>query len=125
MSPQNIVPAAGFTEVSGSGLQIADSLIRAVKNVKIYRSQCEHLSRQCLDLASALRDHSDKLEGTGAQQAVDEVERVLTHILNRVRRWEDLGKMKSFVKQTEIKLGLDESYQEPAARLCGLSLPAW
>jgi hypothetical protein len=39
------------------------------------QSQCEHLSRQCLDLASALRDHSDKLEGTAAQQAVDEVER--------------------------------------------------
>lgn len=71
----------------------AKSLIRAAKNVKIYRvsrcsaavthpssafcpqSQCEHLSRQCLDLASALRDHSNKLEGTGAQQAVDEVER--------------------------------------------------
>jgi hypothetical protein len=39
------------------------------------QSQCQHLSRQCLNLASALRDHSDKLEGTAAQQAVDEVER--------------------------------------------------
>ena len=39
------------------------------------QSQCEHLSRQCLDLASTLRDHSDKLEGTAAQQAADEVER--------------------------------------------------
>lgn len=39
------------------------------------QSQCEHLSKQCLNLASALRDYSDKLEGTGAQQAVDEVER--------------------------------------------------
>jgi hypothetical protein len=57
---------------------------------------------------------------------------VLTRILNRVRKWEDLGKMKSFVKQTEIKVGLDESYRElracsmrfnvrflsPIARLC-------
>jgi hypothetical protein len=39
------------------------------------QSQCQHLSRQCLDLASALRDHSDKLEGAAAQQAADEVER--------------------------------------------------
>ncbi|KAF8496698.1 ras guanine nucleotide exchange factor domain-containing protein [Russula emetica] len=137
MSPQNIVPVTGLTDVSGSGLLIASSLINAAKNVKIYRvsspkfctpnlprvlnrffvlfghqSQCEHLGKQCLDLASALRDHSDKLEGTAAQQAVDEAERVLTHILNRVRKWEDLGKMRSFVKQTEIRMGLDESYRE-------------
>jgi hypothetical protein len=39
------------------------------------QSQCEHLSRQCLDLASALSDHSDKLDGMDAQQAADEVER--------------------------------------------------
>jgi hypothetical protein len=37
---------------------------------------------------------------------------VLTGILNRVRKWEDLGNMRSFVKQREIKLGLDESYRE-------------
>lgn len=37
---------------------------------------------------------------------------VLTRTLNRVRKWEDLGKMRSFVKQTEIKLGLDESHRE-------------
>jgi hypothetical protein len=37
---------------------------------------------------------------------------VLTHILNRVHKWEDLGKMRTFVKQTEIKQGLDESYRE-------------
>ena len=43
---------------------------------------------------------------------------VLTHILNRVRKWEELGKMKSFVKQTEIRLGLDESYQE--LRTCSM-----
>ena len=56
---------------------------------------------------------------------------VLTHILNRVHRWGDLGKMKSFVKQTEIKIGLDESYRE--LRACSmrfnvrafLQLPAW
>jgi hypothetical protein len=36
MSPQNIVPAAGFTEVSGSGLQIG-LFHWTVKNVKIYR----------------------------------------------------------------------------------------
>ncbi|KAH9989792.1 hypothetical protein BJV77DRAFT_1015930 [Russula vinacea] len=107
-----------LTDVSGSGLLIANSLLRAAKNVKIYQSQCEHLSRQCLDLASALCDHSDKLEGTGAQQAVDEVERVLTHILSRVHKWEELGKMKSFVKQTEIRLGLDASYQE--LRTCSM-----
>ena len=39
------------------------------------QSQCQHLSRQCLDLASGLYDHSDNLEGTAAQQAADEVER--------------------------------------------------
>jgi hypothetical protein len=37
---------------------------------------------------------------------------VLTRILKRVRKWEDLGKMRSFVKQTEIRMGLDESYRE-------------
>ncbi|KAI9508854.1 ras guanine nucleotide exchange factor domain-containing protein [Russula earlei] len=74
--------------------------------------------RQCLDLASALHDHSPGLEGTGAQQAVDEVERVLTRILGRVRKWEELGKMRSFVKQTEIRLGLEESYRE--LRTCSM-----
>ena len=43
---------------------------------------------------------------------------VLTRILDRVRKWGDLGKMKSFVKQREIKLGLDESYRE--LRACSM-----
>ncbi|KAH9039389.1 ras guanine nucleotide exchange factor domain-containing protein [Lactarius hengduanensis] len=112
MSPQDIVPAAGLNEIGGSGVLIAASLIRAAKNVKIYRSQCGDLSRRCLDLVSALQDHSPGLEGTRAQQAVDEVERVLTHIHKRVAKWAELGKMKSFVKQTEIKAELDSSYRE-------------
>ncbi|KAH9171467.1 kinase-like domain-containing protein [Lactarius sanguifluus] len=112
MSPQDIVPAAGLNEIGGSGVLIAASLIRAAKNVKIYRSQCGDLSRRCLDLVSALQDHSPGLEGTRAQQAVDEVERVLTHIHKRVAKWAELGKMKSFVKQTEIKAELDNSYRE-------------
>ncbi|KAI0303379.1 hypothetical protein B0F90DRAFT_1816200 [Multifurca ochricompacta] len=112
MSPKNIAPVSGLAEVSGSGLLIANSLIRAAKNVKIYRSQCDELSRRCLELVSALRDHSPGLEGTRAQQAVDEVERVLTRILEKVNKWGELGKMRSFVKQTEIKMGLDESYRE-------------
>ena len=37
---------------------------------------------------------------------------VLIRILNRVRKWEDLGNMRSLVKQAEIKQGLDESYRE-------------
>ncbi|KAI9457793.1 hypothetical protein BJY52DRAFT_1223704 [Lactarius psammicola] len=112
MSPQDIVPAAGLNEISGSGILIASSLIRAAKNVKIYRSQCDDLSRRCLDLVSALRDHSPGLEGTRAQQAVDEVERVLTCILKRVAKWAELGKMRSFVKQTEIRTELEDSYRE-------------
>ncbi|KAI0287928.1 ras guanine nucleotide exchange factor domain-containing protein [Russula brevipes] len=118
MSPQNIVPAAGFSDVSRGGLLIASSLIRTAKNVKIYQAECEHLGKQCLDLASTLHDHSPGLEGTSAQQVVDEVERVLTRILNRVRKWVELGKMRSFVKQTEIRMGLDESYQE--LRTCAM-----
>ena len=43
---------------------------------------------------------------------------VLTRILNRVRKWEEMGKMRSFVKQTEIRLGLDESYRE--LRTCSM-----
>ncbi|KAH9967849.1 hypothetical protein BC827DRAFT_1168576 [Russula dissimulans] len=118
MSMQNIVPVSALNEISGSGLLIANSLIRAAKNVKIYRSQCEHLSNQCLDLASALHDHSSGLEGTGAQQVVDVVERVLTRILNRMRTLGELGKIKSFAKQAEIKLELDKSYQE--LRACSM-----
>jgi hypothetical protein len=73
----------------------ASSLIRTAKNVKIYQvslaesavylpprlncllaqqAECEHLGKQCLDLASTLHDHSPGLEGTSAQQVVDEVE---------------------------------------------------
>ena len=40
---------------------------------------------------------------------------VLTHILNRVRKWEQMGRIKSFVKQREISMGLDESYRELSA----------
>ena len=70
---------------------VASLLIRAGKKVKIYQVslprylclfaqslaqlQCEELSRRCFDLASSLQDHSPGLEGTPAQEAVDEVER--------------------------------------------------
>ncbi|KAI0262880.1 hypothetical protein BC834DRAFT_939214, partial [Gloeopeniophorella convolvens] len=112
MGPQNIVPASGLNDLSGSSLLIASKLIRTARNVKIYRSQCEDLSKRCHNLVSALRDHSPGLEGTQAQQAVDEVERVLTRILDRVNKWAELNKMRSFVKQTEIKIGLEESERE-------------
>ena len=48
----------------------------------------------------------------------DRYSSVLTRILNRVRKWEEMGKMRSFVKQTEIRLGLDESYRE--LRTCSM-----
>ncbi|KAH9977150.1 kinase-like domain-containing protein [Lactifluus volemus] len=112
MDSKNFVPVSGLNDLSESALLTARSLISAAKNVKIYRSQCDELSRRCLDLASSLRDHSQGLEGTLAQQAIDEVERVLRNILKRVHKWADLGKMKSFVQQTEIRLGLYKSYRE-------------
>jgi hypothetical protein len=56
-------------------IRLATLLATATSHLSFVQSQCEHLSKQCLNLASALRDYSDKLEGTGAQQAVDEVER--------------------------------------------------
>ncbi|KAI9433953.1 ras guanine nucleotide exchange factor domain-containing protein [Lactarius indigo] len=37
---------------------------------------------------------------------------VLTHIHKRVAKWAELGKMKSFLKQTEIRAELDDSYRE-------------
>jgi hypothetical protein len=37
---------------------------------------------------------------------------VLIRILKRVAKWAELGKMKSFVKQTEIKMELEESYRD-------------
>jgi len=43
---------------------------------------------------------------------------VLIRIHDRVHKWEELGKMRSLVKQTEIKLGLDESYRE--LRTCSM-----
>ncbi|KAF8266619.1 hypothetical protein EI94DRAFT_1786854 [Lactarius quietus] len=107
-------PATHRREISGvrGGVQIVSSLIQAARNVKIYQSQCNELGRRCQDLVSALQDHSPGLEGTHAQQAVDEVERVLSRILKRVARWAEFGKMKSFVKQTEIKNELEDSYHE-------------
>ena len=37
---------------------------------------------------------------------------MLTRILKRVAKWAELGKMKSFVKQTEIRMELEDSYNE-------------
>ena len=37
---------------------------------------------------------------------------VLTRILKRVAKWAEFGKMKSFVKQTEIKMELEECYRD-------------
>ncbi len=37
---------------------------------------------------------------------------VLTRILEQMSKWAELGKMRSFVKQTEIRMELDKSYRE-------------
>lgn len=37
---------------------------------------------------------------------------VLNRILKRVAKWAELGKMRSFVKQTEIKMELEDSYRD-------------
>jgi len=37
---------------------------------------------------------------------------VLTGIFKRVAKWAELGRMKSFVKQTEIRMELEDSYRE-------------
>ncbi|KAI0050015.1 ras GEF, partial [Auriscalpium vulgare] len=76
------------------------------------QSQCRDLAKRCQALRLALRDNSVGLEGTHEQKVVDEVDSLIERVYERVRQWAVYPKLKSMVKQNEIKLGIEESYRE-------------
>ncbi|KII88779.1 hypothetical protein PLICRDRAFT_42015 [Plicaturopsis crispa FD-325 SS-3] len=108
-----ISAAAGIAGIPGLdiGIDIASGMAANIENVKVYRRQCADLSNRCASLLVALRESSTGMGSTEALRAADEVESTIRTIHRRMQNWSTLSRVKSFVKQSEIKEGIDASYR--------------
>lgn len=89
-------------------LDVAVTLVTSTyenaKNVTVYKQQCRDMSQRCISLLLALR------EGLHDQPSPDwayELENVLYAIDKKVKDWAAMGKLKSFLQQSEIREALD------------------
>ncbi|EIN05493.1 hypothetical protein PUNSTDRAFT_137604 [Punctularia strigosozonata HHB-11173 SS5] len=81
-------------------------------NVKVYRRQCQYLSRRCGNLLTSLNDNLAGMEGSRAQEAADGAMIVIERVKRRTAEWASWNLMNSVVKQNRIKQGIDDCQRE-------------
>ncbi|KAF9496004.1 hypothetical protein BDN71DRAFT_1446698 [Pleurotus eryngii] len=102
--------------VAVPGLQAAFAVLNktytTIENIKIHRQQCFDMSDRCKTLLLALRDGTNGLEGNEITELIDEVDSIIERIDTRLVRWSQLSHLKSFLQQSEIKLGIEKSQRD-------------
>ncbi|KAF4576870.1 hypothetical protein EYR36_000532 [Pleurotus pulmonarius] len=123
------IPSSFYTTMSVTdalnaavpGLQAAFALVprdsvnktyTTIENIKIHRQQCFDMSDRCKTLLLALRDGTNGLEGNEITELIDEVDGIIERIDARLMRWSQLSHLKSFLQQSEIKLGIEKSQRD-------------
>ncbi|KAF5324648.1 hypothetical protein D9611_004380 [Ephemerocybe angulata] len=93
------------------GLDAAVTLLTSsyqnIKQISVYRKQCEDMADRVVGLMLSVRDGSEGIEGTRAVALADELDPVLKHINRKVREWADWGPLKCFLQQGDLRDGID------------------
>ncbi|KAH8108481.1 ras guanine nucleotide exchange factor domain-containing protein [Phellopilus nigrolimitatus] len=110
MSLAQLINIAGMP-----GMDVAVSAVSAgpTNSVSLpLQTQCRDLSDRCTKLLLAFREKCEGLEGTEFMGAADEVSIIIDRARRKAASWAAMSRIKSFVNQGDIKLGLEQLYRD-------------
>ncbi|KAF8803631.1 TKL/TKL-ccin protein kinase [Phlegmacium glaucopus] len=96
----------------GAAAIIVNDIVRACDEVKAQKRKSRELSNRCVQLLNALNDQVSNLEESELQQLTDQIIMVLERIQTRTRRWSNYNSVTTFLKNGDIKDGLDTCERE-------------
>ncbi|KDR81397.1 hypothetical protein GALMADRAFT_89278 [Galerina marginata CBS 339.88] len=91
----------------GAAAVVVDSIVKTCGEVKVHKRKTTQLSSRCLQVLNLLNDQAQKLDGSELQQITDQLVPILEKIQSRTRKWSSYNSVMTFIKNGEIKEGLD------------------
>ncbi|KAJ3517797.1 hypothetical protein NLJ89_g281 [Agrocybe chaxingu] len=73
----------------------------------VLQQKSKQLSNRCVQILNTLNEQSSKMEGSKLQQITDQLLPILEKVLDRTRKWAKYNPVVTFLKNGEIKDGLD------------------
>ncbi|KAG6861734.1 hypothetical protein C0995_012738 [Termitomyces sp. Mi166 len=95
-----------------TAIALLTNIYGKIENIKIYRQQCSHLIERCVDLMLSIRDNLSRLEEFKGVELTDEITAIVRRIDRRVNEWAALNRLYSFLRQGDIKDGIDSLHRD-------------
>jgi len=108
----NVAGAVGGVPCVGVAAIVVDEIVKTCDEVKLHKRKAKQLSNKCVQILSAFDDRTSELEGSEMQQIADELDPILRKVLSRTKRWSSYGSVMTFLRNNEIKEGLDRCHAE-------------
>ncbi|KAF8906038.1 TKL/TKL-ccin protein kinase [Gymnopilus junonius] len=96
----------------GAAAVVIDKIVKTCNEVKVHKQRTMQLSSKCVQILGTLNDQARNLEGSELEQILDQLMPILEKILKRTIKWSNYNSVMTFIKNSEIKEGLDLSDAE-------------
>ncbi|KAF8163093.1 TKL/TKL-ccin protein kinase [Crassisporium funariophilum] len=96
----------------GAAAVIVEDIVKTCDEVRAHKKKAKQLSHKCVQLLNTLNDQASKVDGSELQQIMDEIVPVLETIQTRTRRWSKYNAVTTFLKNANMKDGLDRCEAE-------------
>ncbi|KAG8954828.1 hypothetical protein FRC03_011349, partial [Tulasnella sp. 419] len=99
-----------MAEIPGLGAAISTvtQIYKITETIRIHKEQCIHLRDRANKLLTTLQESLDKEpDNEEMRRAADEMDLILRRIHKRMSEWAALGRVKGFLKQSDISRDLD------------------
>ncbi|CAA7267978.1 unnamed protein product [Cyclocybe aegerita] len=73
----------------------------------VLQQKSKQLSNRCIQILNTLNEQTSKMEGSKLQQIADQLLPILEKVLDKTRKWSKYNSVVTFLKNSEIRDGLD------------------
>ncbi|KIM49021.1 hypothetical protein M413DRAFT_438181, partial [Hebeloma cylindrosporum] len=91
----------------GAAAVVIGEIVKTCNDAKVHKQKSRKLANRCIQILNTLNDQAPKMEGTEMQEISDQLMPVLEIIQTRTRKWSGYNSVQTFLKNNDIKDGLD------------------
>ncbi|KZV65841.1 ras GEF [Peniophora sp. CONT] len=95
-----------------SSVSLVYSIYSYLDSLKVHQAQCRDLGRRCGQLLLSLAEYTRDMSSEERAVVTDEVEHVISRVHNRIHAWSGYSRTRAFIRQTEIRQGVQDAYDE-------------
>ncbi|KAF8964090.1 TKL/TKL-ccin protein kinase [Flammula alnicola] len=103
----NIAGSVSGVPFAGTAGIIVQDIVNTCDDIRVHKKKSKQLSIRCVQILSTISEQASNMEGTEMQQITDQLVPVLEKIQKRTRTWSSYNSVMTYIKNNEIRDGLD------------------